>query len=589
MFRKIAQYQLLTSGFTFDDSESYLVFRFRVLNYFLLIGAFFAGLIGLLGVIGVMRIGVIQPWADFAYAAANIFLMLKLRQSKELYPKIALAEVISLYILIVIALVTVETDEFRMVWFYIVAFCSYLLLNIAGGIFFTALSIVSILLANNLMDLYLTETAIYTAVFGLIVIGILSWASVTQLNEYELLQMIQNKKLKKSVEELDVALTEAKEANKIKSIFLANMSHEIRTPMNGMLTLAQVLRTTNLDQKQISYLESIEQCGELLKTLIDDLLDISSIEAGKLKINPRTINIRSILNDALLQVRPLFEQKPIGDELSDINEVSFTYSVDDIVPDYFIADDVRLSQVIINLISNARKFTKSGTVNLLLTGNPVAENKFNLHLEVNDTGIGIPDDKLDVIFESFHQLSEDRSQNKGIGLGLPISKKIIEAMDGTIKVESEMGKGTKVLVDLIVPVADLRVRQPVSTDVTLQTITALLVEDDRISRYAVKTLLEERGHNVVSVENGKQALDILKQKPVDVILMDVHMPELNGVEATKIIKSEKISNAPIIGMTASVMQDERESYYKAGMDALLEKPIIFDQLIETIKRNIHTS
>ncbi|WP_455198305.1 ATP-binding protein [Kaarinaea lacus] len=587
MFKKLAQYQLLTSGFNFDDSESYLLFRFRVLNYFLLIGAFFATLIGLLGEIGIMNIGVIQPRADFIYAAVNIFLLLTLRQNKGYYNKIALAETISLYLLIVTAMVTVETDEFRMVWFYIVAYCSYLLLNITGGIVFTALSIASIIVANSLMDLNLTETAIYTAVFGLIVIGILSWASVTQLNEYELLRMIQNKKLKKSVDELDIALTEANEANKIKSIFLANMSHEIRTPMNGMLTLAQVLRTTDLDKKQLSYLKSIEHSGELLKNLIDDILDISSIEAGKLKISPRTINVRSLVNDALIQLSPQFDPKQLSDTNTDVEKVSIKCNVDDNVPDYIIVDEVRLNQVIINLISNARKFTKQGEVKLSITGNTVNADKINLHIEVSDTGIGIPEDKLSVIFESFHQLSEDRSQNKGIGLGLPISKKIIEAMGGTINVESEVGVGTRFIVDVVVSVPDLDIKPSVGPETSLHSIHALLVEDDKISRFAVKTLLEGKGHTVICAENGKEALEILAHQTVDVILMDIHMPELNGIESTKRIKLKKLSTAPIIGMTASVMQTERESYFEAGMDALLEKPLKLEQLIELIKRNLN--
>lgn len=588
MIRKFSEYGLLTSGFSFDDSESYLLFRFRVLNYFLLIGASFAGLIGLLGEIGIMKIGSIQPRADFAYALVNLYLMLKLRQGKKYYQKIALAEVISLYALIVIALVTVETDEFRMVWFYIVAFCSYLLLNISGGIVMTVLSIASILIANNLMDLHLTDTAIYTAVFGLIVIGILSWASVTQLNEYELLQMIQNRKLKKSVKELDVALTNAKEANKIKSLFLANMSHEIRTPLNGMLTLAQVLRTTDLDQTQVSYLNSIEHSGELLKTLIDDLLDISSIEAGKLSISPKPVKVRSILDDVLLQVHPLFENRKILGASPDEKNVKFTYELDDKVPDYIVADDIRLIQVIVNLISNAKKFTKKGEIHLLISGKSVDQNSFNLFIEVRDTGIGIPKDKIESIFEIFHQLSEDRIQNTGVGLGLPISKRIIEAMNGSIRVESTPGKRTKFLIDITVPIAHYNYHNPVALDNSLRKINILLVEDDKISRFAVDTLLTQQGHNVLIAENGKQAVSMLRKNVVDAILMDVYMPELNGVEATRIIKSEQLSKAPIIGMTASVMQDERASYFEAGMDALLEKPIRIDQLIEIIRRNIRT-
>ena len=416
----------------------------------------------------------------------------------------------------------------------------------------------------------------------------MSWASTTQINEYERLLMVQNKKLKRNVNKLDKALKQAEEANKIKSMFLANMSHEIRTPMNGMMTFAQVLRTTDLDKKQISYLNSIEQSGELLKTLIDDLLDLSSIEAGKLKITTKPVKMRSILDDVLLQVHPLFDKQTIYYDSTDDDEVKFTYQLNDNVPDYVVVDNVRLNQVIVNLISNARKFTKMGHVNLTIGGNMVADNSFNLHIEVSDTGVGIPRDKIDAIFETFHQLSEDRIHNTGVGLGLPISKKIIDAMSGAIQVQSTVGKGTKFLIDIVLPVAQYDAHKSAITDVPLHKITALLVEDDKISRFAVKTLLENKGHDVVIADNGKQALDLLKQKAVDVILMDVHMPELDGIEATKIIKREKLTNAPVIGMTASVMQAERESYFEAGMDAFLEKPIHIDQLIGLIKRNLNS-
>jgi signal transduction histidine kinase/CheY-like chemotaxis protein len=585
MLKKIADLDLLTSGFTFDESESELLFRFRILNYFLLIGAFFAGTIGLLGEIGIMQIGSIQPRADFVYAVLNLFLLLTLRQSKKLFTLISWIEVTSLFILIVIALVTVETDEFRMVWFYIVAYFSYLLLNISAGILFTSLSIISILIANHFKDLHLSQTAIYTAVFGLIVIGILSWASVSQLNEYEQRQMRQNRKLKKSVKELDNALAEAKSASEIKNLFLANMSHEIRTPLNGMLIVAQAMKTTGLDRTQSSYIDSIEQSGTVLKFLINDLLDLSSIEADKVKINAEAVKVRKIIDDVLLQVESLFQDnKELDGRLSD--EIKFTYSIDLSVPEYIVADGIRLGQVIVNLISNARKFTKNGGVELKIGGEMADTDYFNLCIEVSDTGEGIPADKLDAIFENFHQLSENRTHNSGVGLGLPISKKIIDAMNGAIRVESSPGKGTKFIIDAIFPIAESGPQISKSQNTSIHGITILLVDDDEISRYAVKTLLENQGANVITADNGNQAIETLKEKTVDAILMDVYMPVLNGIEATEIIKSEKLSIAPIIGITASVMLVEREQYFIAGMDALLEKPIIIDQLIEIISHKI---
>jgi CheY-like chemotaxis protein/nitrogen-specific signal transduction histidine kinase len=397
--------------------------------------------------------------------------------------------------------------------------------------------------------------------------------------------MRQNKKLKKSVKELDNALAEAKSANEIKNLFLANMSHEIRTPLNGMLTVAQAMKTTGLDRTQSSYIDSIEQSGTVLKSLINDLLDLSSIEADKVKINAEAVKVRKIIDDVLLQVESLFQDnKELDGRLSD--EIKFTYSIDLSVPEYIVADGIRLGQVIVNLISNARKFTKNGGVELKIGGEMADTDHFNLCIEVSDTGEGIPADKLDAIFENFHQLSENRTHNSGVGLGLPISKKIIDAMNGAIRVESSPGKGTKFIIDAIFPIAESGPQISKSQNASIHGITILLVDDDEISRYAVKTLLENQGTNVITADNGNQAIETLKEKTVDAILMDVYMPVLNGIEATEIIKSEKLSIAPIIGITASVMLVEREQYFIAGMDALLEKPIIIDQLIEIISHKI---
>jgi len=315
------------------------------------------------------------------------------------------------------------------------------------------------------------------------------------------------------------------------------------------------------------------------------LLDLSSIEAGKVKINTEAVKVRKIIDDVLLQVESLFQDnKELDGRLSD--EIKFTYSIDLSVPEYIVADGIRLGQVIVNLISNARKFTKNGGVELKIGGEMEDTDYFNLCIEVSDTGEGIPADKLDAIFENFHQLSENRTHNSGVGLGLPISKKIIDAMNGAIRVESSPGKGTKFIIDAIFPIAESGPQISKSQNTSIHGITILLVDDDEISRYAVKTLLENQGTNVITADNGNQAIETLKEKTVDAILMDVYMPVLNGIEATEIIKSEKLSIAPIIGITASVMLVEREQYFIAGMDALLEKPIIIDQLIEIISHKI---
>ena len=357
------------------------------------------------------------------------------------------------------------------------------------------------------------------------------------------------------------------------------MSHEIRTPMNGVLSMVQVLQTTHLDEQQRSYLKAVERSSKMLLTLLDDLLDLSRIESGNLEISSKEFKIWDCLEDVLTQVEPLFEDKPVGFSLDVSNEL----------PDYLVGDEVRIKQVIINLISNAAKFTNEGEVKVTVSGKETGINNYHVKIEVSDTGVGIPKDKLAGIFEPFQQLSPDRIANKGVGLGLPICKKIIEAMDGELNVSSEQGKGSVFSIDVTLPlVKDIEIEKtPPLPGQALKQLNILLVDDDDISRLAVKTLLTNKNHSVIVADNGAEAIYFLEQNNAyDVILMDVHMPVMNGVVATKVIKERKLTSAPVVGMTASVMNDERESYFDAGMDALVEKPVNFENLMDIIKRKI---
>ncbi len=545
----------------------------------MMISLFFGALIGVLGEMGLMDIGKIQPKANILYALFNAFLIWIARKNKQWYRRIAWSQILASFAVFVVALVTVTHDEFRIAWFYIVVYFAYMLLGAREGNLIAVLSISLIILLHNIIDLNLSATAIATAIFSLIAFALLSRVYSTQIKKYE--TQLENKTydLAAVIKNLDFALEGAHAASKTKSLFLANMSHEIRTPMNGMLSLVQVLRTTKLDEKQKEYLESIDRAGGILITLIDDLLDLSRIESGKLEINIKTFKLWEFLEDILLQVEYLFDEK---------RDVHFNVDVMDDMPAYLVTDDVRLKQVVINLINNAVKFTSYGEVNLIMNGKMMDDERFKLHIEVSDTGMGIPEEKIDSIFEPFQQLSPTRIYNKGVGLGLPICKKIIDALKGNIKIESVVDKGSRFILDFIVPVAikDGPSSKKITKNVSLEPITILLVEDDQISRLAVKTWLQGKNHEVVIAENGKKAVDYLQDNTADIILMDVHMPEMDGIEATKIIKQESLSKAPIIGMTASVMNDERESYIAAGMDELVEKPVNFESLISIIKSKL---
>ena len=540
------------------------------------ISAFFGALIGTLGFIGLMDIGEIQPIVNILYAFYNIFLILILRKNKLWYRKIAWAQVIASLTVFAIALATVIHDEFRIAWFYISLYLTYMLLGERSGNILTVISVVTIIVINHYIDLQLSDTAIQTAIFSLIVFGLLSRVYDTQIKSYESQLHNKNYDLAAVIKNLDFALEGAHAASKTKSLFLANMSHEIRTPMNGMLSLVQVLNTTKLDENQRDYLQSIDRAGGILISLIDDLLDLSRIESGKLEINPKTFKLWDFLEDILLQAEYLFDDK----------DVNFNVDIYDELPAYLTTDDVRLKQVVINLINNAVKFTSKGDVNFIMNGSQLGDH-FKLHIEVSDTGIGIPKNKIECIFEPFQQLST-RIYNKGVGLGLPISKKIIDALGGKIEVESVVGEGSKFTLDFFFPIAKPNKieEEKKTTEIQVDSITILIVEDDQISRLAVKTWLSDKGHEVIIAENGREAVDYLKEQDVDIILMDVHMPEMDGIEATKIIKAELLSKAPIIGMTASVMNDERKTYIESGMDVLVEKPINFESVMGIIKSKL---
>jgi len=549
------------------------------------ISLFFGALIGGLGLFDLMAIGEIQPIVNITYTFYNIFLIVILRKNKQWYRSVAWAQVIASLTVFAIALATVSHDEFRIAWFYIALYLTYMLLGERSGNILTFISIIVIIILHQTLDLQLSNTAIETAIFSLIVFGLLSRVYNTQIKNYEAELKDKNYILAENVKKLDTALDDAKAASKTKSLFLANMSHEIRTPMNGMLSLVQVMRMTELDEKQREYLKSIDRAGGILMSLIDDLLDLSKIESGKLEVNYHSFKLWEFLEDILLQAEYLFDDK----------DVHFNVDISDNLPVYLITDDVRLRQVVINLINNAVKFTSQGEVNLIMKGEEVGGGNFNLHIEVNDTGMGIPEDKLDSIFEPFQQLAPKRIYNKGVGLGLPICKKIIDALGGKIKIHSVVGEGSSFVLDFVFRVDtesvtenDELIRKQAKTDSdnSLSPITILLVEDDQISRLAVNTWLGGKGHNIMNAENGKEAVDYLQQNKADIILMDVHMPVMDGIQATKLIKEKSLSDAPIIGMTASVMNDERKSYIDAGMDLLVEKPVNFDSLLEIIKSKL---
>jgi len=380
---------------------------------------------------------------------------------------------------------------------------------------------------------------------------------------------------------LKKVLEETQQANNAKSLFLANVSHEIRTPMNGVLGMIQALRGTPLTEEQKLYIETLDGSSNFLLLLIDDLLDLSKIESGKLILDIEPFDTFGWITDVQNLIEPLFENQ----------RTTFTTEVTESLPVYLEGDVTRLLQIAVNLLNNAAKCTPEGEVKFTVGGELLNDDKYNLTLSISDTGIGIADDQLRNIFEAFHQLQTDRTINNGVGLGLAICKRLTDIMQGSLQVASKQGEGScfSFSTILTVPKENFRLEDSEEKYKIKRGLNILLVDDDPINRFAARSLLEQAGQNVVEAENGKMAIEEIESRFFDVILMDIHMPVMDGVSATLTIRegSTKSSNVPIIGLTASVMKDEKDRYLRAGMNAVVAKPIVIKKLMATIQKLVN--
>ena len=366
----------------------------------------------------------------------------------------------------------------------------------------------------------------------------------------------------------------AEEASRAKSEFLANMSHEIRTPLNGILGMLQLLQTTALDAEQLEYADMAIQSSRRLTRLLSDILDLSRVEAGKMTMHVAPFTLKA----AIRQVEELFI--PIARN----SGVALRSVVDPRLPEKLIGDTTRLQQVLTNLIGNAFKFTRRGQVRLEASALPGAnENLCRVLFSVEDTGIGIPPDKLGLLFEPFTQASEGlRRSHQGAGLGLSICKRLVGLMGGEITVASESDVGTGAYFCLALDLADDAARPQAVPDAACAPGVAaaagvLLVEDDFVTQISVKRWLEKSGYRVVAAGDGQQALQALREQDVDLILMDIQMPVMDGLETARRIRqgaagADKAA-IPIIAMTAYAMTGDRERFLAAGMDAYAAKPV----------------
>jgi PAS domain S-box-containing protein len=393
------------------------------------------------------------------------------------------------------------------------------------------------------------------------------------------MDITERKRLEK---EILASKQKAETASLAKSEFLANISHEIRTPLNGALGMLQLLRLSNLPEEESGYVETALTAGRSLLSILNDILSLSQIESGVVELKPVAADLRTILDSVLKAFTPQAATK----------ELELNGEVDASISDPVVVDEGRLRQILFNLVGNAIKFTPQGSVRVEIS--PLPHTKADgsrLYLgAVQDTGPGIPPDKIDSCLLPFTQLEPTLSKtHEGAGLGLRIVSRLVNLMGGSMTIDTAPNEGANFIFTFLAAPVQQEALQDAPPQKNPKTGRILLAEDDPVNRTATKIMLEKQGHEIVCAEDGRQALDALAESPFDLVLMDVQMPGMGGVEATRRIRQGQAgrANIPIIGLTAHALAEDQKNFTEAGMDAVLSKPVDMNHLAQAIARHLN--